>query len=241
LADIESTAGGESLEADVYEVLQDHDVDDAPPAHRPVGPGDVFCDIALDHLAVPFVGPVMVVGHPCSLRRGLILQDDIPVAPVAPAGVPPTAQHPHADRVLPVRRLIPPGGDQNRVVQLTRTTTVAAERLSVSGRCASLNGAGVVALQQRLVGNQTRVKVPPGVIAAHCRGPLTELELWSDWRERCVEAGKDADAYDTEFEAFMTSDSGFAGLAWREALAQHEHARARALAAMETVLDALVG
>jgi hypothetical protein len=240
LADTESTGGGESLEADVYEVLHDRDIDDAPPGHRPVGPGDVFVDVALGHLAVPFIGPVMVVGHPCSLRRGLALQDDIPVAPVVSPGVP-SARHPHADRVLPVDKLIPPGSDENRVVQLTRTTTVPAVRLVVAQRCASLNSAGVVALQQRVVGNLTRVKVAAGVIAEHCRGPLTELELWSDWRERCVDAGKDADAHDTEFDAFMTSPSGFGELSWRDALAEHEHARARAVTAMDDVLRTHVG
>jgi hypothetical protein len=124
---------------------------------------------------------VKEIGRACSLRRGLDLQADVPVAPVVAQGIS-SSQHPYVERVLPVRKLIPPGSDAHRVVQLTLTTTVPAARLETTLRCTSLNRAGIVALQQRVVGNQTRVKVPPSVIAVHCRGPLTELELWTDWR-----------------------------------------------------------
>lgn len=227
-----------AFEADEYDVLQAHDVDDDPPETRPVGPGDVFEDIELNNLAEPFRGPVMVVGHPCSLRRGLELQADVPVAPIDEPAIA-TAQHPHADRVLPVRKWLPPGSSRNRVVQLTRTTTVPSSALSMASRCATLSAAGVVALQQRVVGNQTRVKIPPRIVAAHCRGPLVELELWTDWREAAAQTNGDAAAWDEHFEAFMRSDSGFGGLPWREALADHEHARGRAVAALEQALAAL--
>jgi hypothetical protein len=122
------------------------------------------------------------------------------------------------------------------VAQLTRTTTVPAAALSVDKRCACLTNAGVVALQQRVVGNQIRAKVPPKIIAAHCRGPLTELELWTDWREGCVEHGQEPHAQDERFDAVMKARSGFGDLSWRDALADHEHARSRAVAAMEAAL-----
>ena len=228
----------ELKEAEAYELLDDLDVDDDPPQHRPLGPGDVFLEVSLAHLATPFVGPVMVVGHPCSLRRGLELQADVPVAPILEPGIP-SKEHPHAERVLPVRKLLPPGSSANRVVQLTQTTTIPAHRLDVGSRCASLSTTGIVALQQRVVGNQTRVKVPPGLIRKHCRGPLTEVELWTDWREGCIENGLSAyESLDDKFDAFMRTDSGFDHLTWREALGTHEHARARAVAAMELALEA---
>jgi hypothetical protein len=227
-------------EADTYELLRAEDIDGDPPGFRPVGPGDVFSDVSLDHLSTPIQGPVIVVGHPCSIRRGLDLQDDLPVAPIVEPGIP-THQHSVAERVLPVQKLLPPGSDKNRVIQLTLVTTVPATLLDLSARCASLNRSGVVALQQRVVGNQTRIKVPAGVIAAHCRGPLAELELWTDWRETCVDAGEDAGSKGTAFNGFMESESGFEALSWREALGAHEHAQARAAAAMETFLAALRG
>ena len=228
------------LEADQYEVLGAHDVDLEPPDYRPVAPGDVFDGIELAHLADPFTGLVMVVGHPCSLRRGLKLQADIPVAPVAAPAIP-TAQHPHADRVLPVGKLIPAGSTANRVVHLTRMTTVPAQSLLIANRCARLSDAGIVALQQRVVGNQIRVKVPPKIIAAHCRGPLTELELWTDWRERWLDSGRELAESDEAFDAFMREPSGFEALSWRDALGEHEHARSRALGAMRAALTAALG
>lgn len=141
------SADQEIGEADTYELLKPEDIDSDPSDFRPIGPGDVFSEIALNHLATPLHGPVIVVGHPCSLRRGLDLQDDLPVAPIVEPGIP-TRQHPIADRVLPVAKLLPPGSDRNRVIQLTLTTTVPAITLDPGQRCASLNRAGVVALQQ---------------------------------------------------------------------------------------------
>jgi hypothetical protein len=227
-------------EAETYELLKAEDVNSDPPIVRPVGPGDVFCDVPLDHLATPVCGPVIVVGHPCSLRRGLQLQEDVPVAPITEPGIP-SDRHHIAERVLPVKKLLPPGSDKNRVIQLTLVTTVPSRDLEGCRRCASLNRAGIVALQQRLIGNQSRVKVPAGVIAKHCRGPLTELELWTDWREACVEDGEDATSMDHEFDEFMTSDSGFGSLSWRDALGEHEHAQARVTAAMGTRFAVLRG
>jgi hypothetical protein len=218
-------------EADAYEVLRDHDVDPDPPDYRPVGPGDVFGDVDLAHLTIPFTGPVVVVGHPCSLRRGIDLVPDVPVAPISEPGIP-SGQHPFADKVLPVKKLLPPGSSVNMVVQLVRTTTISAASLTADQRSASLNRAGVIALQQRVVGNQIRARVPPGVIAAHCRGPLAELELWTDWRESCVVREREPDSFDVEFDSFMSSESGFEGLSWRVALAKYEHAAARAVPAM---------
>ena len=223
-------------EAEDYEVLEAHDIDDDPTQLRPIGPGDVFAGIELAHLAEPFRGHVMVVGHPCSLRRGTALQPDVPVAPVAPPGIP-TRQHRLAERLLPVGKLIPPGADEHHVVHLTRTTTVPSDRLHIKARVATLSGTGIVALQQRVVGNQSRVKIPPGVIAAHIRGQLAELELWTDWREDLAEAGREVDDYDKAFDAFMSSTSSFDELSWRDALGEHEHARARAVAAMQGELE----
>ncbi len=227
-------------EVDEYELLKLEDIDPDPPSFRPIGPGDVFCDVSLGHLATPFCGPAIVVGHPCSLRRGLEVQADLPVAPIVELGIP-SHQYSLAERVLPVKRLLPPGADRDRVIQLTLTTTVQSAALDLGKRCASLNRAGVVALQQRLIGNQTRIKIPAGVIAAHCRGPLAELELWTDWREACIDSGEEADSKDTAFNEFMEGESGFGPLSWRDALGEHEHAQARAASALEAFLGALLG
>ncbi len=226
-------------EAETYELLKSEDIDSDPPSFRPVGSGDVFPDVSLDHLANPMRGPTIVVGHPCSLRRGMQLQEDLPVAPIVEPGIP-SNQHALAERVLPVKKLLPPGSDKNRVIQLTLATTVPAVMLDPGERCASLNRAGVVALQQRLVGNQTRIKIPAGVIAAHCRGPLAEIELWTDWRETCIEANEDAESKDEAFNEFMESESGFAALSWRDALGEYEYAQARAAVAMEARLASIL-
>jgi hypothetical protein len=220
------------VEAERYEILRAEDVDTEPPAFRPLGPGDVFLDIGLGHLAEPISGPVMVVGHPCSLRRGLTLKPDIPVAPIIELGIP-TNQLPYSDRCLPVRKMLPPGSSTNRVVDLTLATTTRVAELTIAKRCASLSNAGIVALQQRLVGNAVRVKVPPGIITKHCRGPLTELELWTDWREAVVEAGYGPELFDVEFDELMKESSGFGGLSWRDAIAEHEHSRGSAATATD--------
>ena len=182
----------------------------------------------------------MVVGHPCSLRRGIALQPDIPVAPIAPPGIP-TRQHHLAERLLPVREASPAGNRAEPRGPPNADNDCSSSRLGIESRVATLSAAGIVALQQRVVGNQSRVKIPPGVISAHVRGPLTELELWTDWREQLSDAGHEADDYDAAFDAFMTSASTFGELDWRSALGEREHARARAVPAMEEELARQLG
>lgn len=236
----EDQTSAEQFEADVYELLSEADVDDDPPPYRPLGPGDVFDPVALEHLATPVTGPVIVVGHPCSLRRGLTLQDDIPVAPIVTPGIK-TDQQMLAERLFPVGTLLPPGATARGSVKLVSTTTVPAANLNIERRCARLGDLGVVALQQRVIGNQGRVKVPPSVLSRHMRGPLTELELWTDWRECCVEAGLAADALDEEFDALMNEPAGEKdGLSWRRALAEQEFARARVVPVMTSRVKKLV-
>jgi hypothetical protein len=55
-----------------------------------------------------------------------------------------------------------------------------------------------------------------------------------------VEAGFDAESRDTEFDGFMEQSSGFGKLSWREAIAEHEHARGSAVTAMEDLLSDLL-
>ena len=109
------------LEADAYELLQQDDVDDDPPPYRPLGPGDVFGAIEFGHLASPITAPAILVGHPCSLRRGLALHDDIPVAPIISRGIP-SEQRRLSERYFPVAKLLPPGRDDQGAVDLIRTT-----------------------------------------------------------------------------------------------------------------------
>ncbi len=227
-------------EASGYSVLQPYDVDPEPPLYWPLGPGDVFDGIELGHLAEPFTGLVMVVGHPCSIRAGMKLQNDIPVAPIEKRGLP-TDKHPLPDRLFPLGKLVPPGATSQHMVNLSRTTTVPAADLVLSKRVATLSNAGIVALQQRVVSNAIRAKIPTGVIASHCRGPFIEVELWRDWREAFHNANADPDVHNDEFDQFMDSPSGFKSddtgedLSWRSALAEHETARGGADRALSVI------
>jgi hypothetical protein len=220
-----NSASDEESSIDDYELLSELAVSIDPPETRPIGPGDVFRDIEVAHLSVPFTGHVIVVGHPCSLRKGTELLPDVPVAPLVAKGLR-TADKSRSDRLFPVGRLLPPNATDEHVAELVRTTTIAADLLPVDKRCAAMAATGVVALQQRVIGNQTRVKVPHGVISAHCRGPpVTELEVWTDWRDDVGEAGHPIAFQDEEFDKFMESASEFPGLTWREALAAREDAK----------------
>lgn len=225
------------FEVATYQLLQPEDVDAEPPPYRPLGPGDVFDDIELGHLATPITATVIVVGHPCSLRRGLNLLPDIPVAPIVPRGIP-TDQRMLSDRWLPVDRLLPPGSSTDHAVDLSRTTTVAATRLDVAHRCATLGNDGIIALQQRVVGNAVRVRVPPGTLNDHSRGPLVEIELWTNWREACIDHDVSANAHDGEFDRFMQADSGD-GTDWRTTIGARESAKSRAVVAMDAALSKL--
>lgn len=208
----------ESILTDAYRVITARDVHDSPWLHQPLSSGDIFGSVTISHLSTPWAGPVIVIGHPCSLRSGLVLAPDIPIAPIVSKHLK-TEARASAHRVFPLPRVPLLSESPDHAVDLTMATTLPATALDVRDRIGGLSHGGVIALQQRIIGNAARTRVATGTLAQHFQGPLAEITLWTDWRELAEEDGHEPDALDDAFEQFLRSVEPGHDLSWRDRLA----------------------
>lgn len=123
---------------------------------RPIMTGDVFAGVQIPGCDEHEL--VMILAHPCSLRRGVKLVDRVQALPVVP--------HPDISldawkghyRVLPLPELKGEGTDAY-AARLSEFGMVASSELELDKRLSCLAELGIVLLQQRFFHNQSRVKV----------------------------------------------------------------------------------
>lgn len=162
-------------------------VGDEVPAHRMLMQGDVV---------LTEVGPLLVVTHACSMRRGAELHDTQMAAPVESHAVPrwdgsydwmplPGAPVPAIDKAA----------GQLRVLRSVDTSLLVA-----SDRIAVMSNLGIQLLQQRLAHHLTRVAIDTAELAEHCAPILAEAELHEDWLGAL---GSDTEE---QFHEFLDSD-----------------------------------
>jgi hypothetical protein len=153
--------------ADLYMAVGD----DVSPA-RPVLPGDVFeaVDIGLDH-----DGFVLLVAHPCSMRRGAgQLRPRIAAAPIRNHGNPPLEAWPERDfNWFPLPEVFEVG----RAASFLELGSARSEDLLRERRIVSLSEYGIYVLQQRFVHSLTRVVVGLDRLGEASAHVLAECEL----------------------------------------------------------------
>ncbi len=143
-------------------------VGDEVPAHRMLMQGDVV---------LTDFGPLLVVTHACSMRRGAELHDTQMAAPIEDHHVPkwdgsydwmpaPGAPVPDVDN---------PAGLLRALRGVDTSLLVSGERVAV------MSNVGIQLLQQRLAHHLTRVAIEPAELAEHCAPILSEVELHEDW------------------------------------------------------------
>ncbi|MGQ0616107.1 MAG: hypothetical protein ACT4PW_03810 [Acidimicrobiia bacterium] len=162
-------------------------VGDEVPAHRLLMQGDVI---------LTDVGPLLVVTHACSMRRGAELHGTQMVAPIEGHAVPnwdgsydwmpvPGAPVPEVDY---------PAGLLRVLRSIDTSLLVSGDRIAV------MSNLGIQLLQQRLAHHLTRVVIETAELAEHCAPILAEAELHEDWLGAL---GADAEP---QFNQFLDSD-----------------------------------
>lgn len=180
-------------------------LDDEVNVHRPVLTGDVFAPVV-----VPVLGDeeqtVVVVGHPCSMRKnGTELADLLVVAPVLPwheSGEVVWRRH---FKVFPLDTL---PGITRPVARLDRATLVPSSDLQEAGRTACLSRSGINLLRQRLVHQLTRVVIGTWVFDEEAAGTYEEIDLLEEWSEAAAGAGLDGAAAATAFDGWIRESDG---------------------------------
>lgn len=175
---------------------------------RPHMQGDVFVGVP----GVPEV--VMLITHPCSMRAGTQLREQLAVVEVV------DYQH------LPARKwadghfdLSPlpglPVGYEHPAADFRRIQAVASNELALERRVVSLSELGIQLLQQRFVHHLTRVIVDLPTLYEHSSAVFTEAELQEEWVEEAMNAGVARAEAEATFQEFLGRGKG----SLREALA----------------------
>jgi hypothetical protein len=162
-------------------------VGDEVPAHRMLMQGDVV---------LTEVGPLLVVTHACSIRRGAELHDTQMAAPIESHAVPkwdgsydwmplPGAPVPAVDKAAGLLRVL---------------RSVDTSLLVAGDRVAVMSNLGIQLLQQRLAHHLTRVAIDTAELAEHCAPILAEAELHEDW------LGALGPNTEAQFHEFLDSD-----------------------------------
>jgi len=162
-------------------------IGDEVPAHRMLMQGDVV---------VTDAGPLLVVTHACSMRRGAELHDTQMAAPIEGHAVP---KWDGSYDWMPVPGA--PVPDVDNPAGLLRVLRSVDTSVLVSGdRVAVMSNLGIQLLQQRLAHHLTRVAIDTAELAEHCAPILAEAELHEDW---LGSLGADAEQ---QFHDFLDSD-----------------------------------
>lgn len=159
--------------------------------HRPTFTGDIY-RLGDGHL-------VMVLQHPCALRRGVDLHPRLLVALVGPDSLRSNwANVPFGKMPLP--KLI---GGEDHTASFVDLELVESWTLSTCQRIAVLSQSGVNLLMQRWVHHSTRLLVPTQTYSDSTLGPFDEADLIEEWVTDRVEDGAEPQPAERECAAWL--------------------------------------
>ena len=175
-------------------------------AQRPIFTGDVFFD-------VPVIGEdepknVLVLQHPCVIRRGLVLIPKVLVAEVRPEGVQRPSRWTHLPRQMPLAELVVDGRPAHYAGFFVDHQLVRAESLDINRRIACMSQRGVNLLLQRWVHHHSRVIVPTFNYQDVTSPQYEEADIIEEWCLDREDDGVSASAATAEIDTWLTGDKG---------------------------------
>ena len=173
---------------------------------RPILQGDIFEGIVL-----PGFGDqpkrVQIVTHPCSMRRGRVINERIQVAPIETLQK--VGDWSKFGRFMPLPDLLNDGRWYG--TKFVDLTAVAAFELTPERRIASLSHPGIHVLQQRLVWHNTRLTLDLALLRAQSAPILAEAEMQELWVDAVIDVpARTADAVQLagdEFQEWLSDDN----------------------------------
>jgi hypothetical protein len=177
---------------------------------RPVFQGDVFNGITLSGYDSGDHDVVILVGHPCSLRKGAPLRKRLQAAAVKThTSVAPAEWRTGHKQVFPLPAL---DGVKATAGNLREIGVVTRDQVETASRVATLTDRGILLLQQRMVWTLARTVVRLDTFAEFNAPQLIERELLEYWNEQLCEKCSPADLNDAlagaaqQFEDYMLED-----------------------------------
>ena len=187
--------GNPAYASDWYLERRDPDDGSAVDPYRPIFQGDVFVGVPLDAVPLtddrrdPALGEdaslsdaVMLVGHPCSMVAGSTVlphQEVVRVRPTRPAHFNEYDKGRFEEFFLPYLDLARPHVHYSAC--LHERALVPTAVLALDHRVAALSLTGVVALQQRITNESSRVRLTERILREATWPQWHENELASEW------------------------------------------------------------
>jgi len=202
VADLETPTSADSL----YTAVGD---DTAELALRSLFTGDV--------LSLPSGDSVVLLQHPCSMRKGAEYRPKLLVG-----GVELLADKPRSDwRKAPVAQMhllsCPPS--KNSVASFEDLDTISSNLAQTCHRRAILSMDGVALLMQRWIYYSTRLIVPTITLAEVFVGPFEEADLTAEATETLIQRGWELDAASRTIDQWLSETEPDAASTRRNLLA----------------------
>lgn len=174
-------------------------------AQRPIFTGDVFFDVAVEGEEQP--KNVIVLQHPCVIRKGVELTPKLLVAEVGPAALlPPSQWVEKFFRQLPLVELVPGEKPKHFAAFFDRHHLIKRKDLELDHRVTTMSQQGVNLLMQRWVHHNSRMIVPTQEYQKVTSAQYEEADIIEEW---CTDRGDDGVSLDdatVEIDTWLTGD-----------------------------------
>ena len=170
--------------------------------NRPLLTGDIFSGIAIPGIAEEC--EAAVITHPCSMRRGPVLESKLTVALVKPHAAVPLERWTNGYvRICPLPEF--PGGDQ--AINLNDVGSVKTDALLDAVRVACMTPVGINLVQQRIIYNLTRFSAETSTLHDVSEAVFEEADLCEEWTDAvdAVDAADRVQAW-AEFDAWLSAE-----------------------------------
>jgi len=173
------------------------------PLSRPLSQGDILQGVTL--AGGTELDLVMIMSHPCSMRRGSQLQPELVIAEIR--NFQPLAQRKWPDGYydhLPLPGLHPLVRSTSGAASFRHLHTIDSKELALDKRVAVLSDYGQIVLLQRWIHQLSRVTVHKQELTEQLRPVQTEISLQERW---CAAAVRFRAAGQTSTDQVTTADT----------------------------------
>lgn len=153
------------------------------PLTRPIFQGDIF--EVTDPTCSSVNQRVVILTHPCSMRKGVTLRDRLTIAQVTTAKSPVNLPWKGHYRIMPLPDL--DSGEEFWQIDFEEIHTISSATLFTDKRIACLEDLGITLLQQRYIYHLTRYQVETKTLYDSSANVMTEVDLMEYWVESLVD------------------------------------------------------
>ena len=187
---------------------------------RPIFTGDIFRNIQVYERQpagkwLPRTINAIVLQHPCALRQGSILTQNILIAEIEPHPPVPSNEWKGRMRIMPLEGINfrdsplgtePVQTEESFAACFTKLQVVDSSQLITGNRVACMSRLGINFLMQRWVNHNSRVVVETFVFDQEIAPVFEEADLLEEWITELLSLDRTREICEQEFERWIKTD-----------------------------------